>query len=110
MVERSAGPASGTSSAAAARASSRTEPSTSAPRARAPVPSGEKETRRMESLEVAPERLLPLDRLEQRLEVPLAEAAAPLPLDHLVEHGGPVLDRLGEELEQVALLVAVDED
>src|SRR4051794_26691597 len=57
-----------------------------------------------------PPLLLALDRLEQRLEVPLAEAAGPVALDHFEEEGGAVLDRLGEDLEQVPLLVAVDED
>src|SRR4051794_20461943 len=54
--------------------------------------------------------LLALDRLEQRLEVSLAEAQRPVPLDELEEHGGPVADRLREDLQQVAVLVAVDED
>ena len=40
-----------------------------------------------------PERLLALDRFEQRLEVALAEAAAALPLDDLEEHRRPILDR-----------------
>src|SRR5881392_2362265 len=54
--------------------------------------------------------LLPLDRLEEGLEVALAEAHGAVPLDHLEEDGRLVLDRLGEDLEQVAVLVAVDED
>jgi len=33
-----------------------------------------------------------------------------VPLDELEEHRGPVADRLGEDLQQVAVLVAVDED
>lgn len=32
------------------------------------------------------------------------------PLDYLQKEGGPVLERLGENLEQVALVVVVDED
>ena len=36
-------------------------------------------------LQIPPRRLLPLDRLEQRLEVALAEALGALPLDDLVE-------------------------
>ena len=56
------------------------------------------------------ELLLALDRLEQRLEVALAEAQRAVPLDQLEEHGGPVAERLGEDLQQVAVLVAVDED
>ena len=42
--------------------------------------------------------LLPLDRLEKRLEVSLAEPLRAVPLDQLEEHGRPVLDRLGEDL------------
>jgi hypothetical protein len=44
------------------------------------------------------------------LEVALAEAQRAVPLDELVEDGRPVADRLGEDLEQVAVLVAVDQD
>ena len=42
--------------------------------------------------------LLDLQRLEQRLEVALAEALAALTGDDLEEQGGAVLQRLGEEL------------
>ena len=55
-------------------------------------------------------RLLALDRLEQRLEVPLAEAPRAVALDDLEEQRRPVLDRLGEDLQHVAFVVAVDED
>src|SRR6266403_1878944 len=51
--------------------------------------------------EIPPRRLLPLDGLEQRPEVALAEAPGALALDDLVEHRRPVLDRLGEDLQQV---------
>src|SRR5579863_2560804 len=61
-------------------------------------------------LQVAAPGLLPLDGLEQRLEVPLAEALRPVPLDQLEEHRGPVLDRLGEDLQQVPVLVPVRQD
>jgi len=57
---------------------------------------------------VAAPLLLALDRLEERLEVALAEAERAVPLDELEEHGRPVADRLGEDLQQVAVLVAVD--
>src|SRR6186713_741748 len=60
--------------------------------------------------EVAARLLLALDRLEQRLEVALAEAQRSVPLDQLEEHRRPVTERLGEDLEQVAVLVAVDQD
>src|SRR6476660_2721937 len=60
--------------------------------------------------EVAALVLLALDRLEQRLEVALAEAQRAVPLDQLEEHRRPVAQRLGEDLQQVAVLVAVDQD
>jgi 2-keto-4-pentenoate hydratase/2-oxohepta-3-ene-1,7-dioic acid hydratase in catechol pathway len=60
--------------------------------------------------EVAAALLGALDGLEQRLEVADAEAGRAVALDDLVEHRRAVLDRLGEDLQQVALVVAVDED
>ena len=65
---------------------------------------------RLARLQVAAQFLLALDRLEQGLEVALAEAKRAVPLDELEEHGRPVADRLGEDLQQVAVFVAVDED
>src|ERR687886_714368 len=61
-------------------------------------------------LQVAALGLLALDRLEQGLEVAVAEAARAVALDHLEEHRRAVADRLREDLQQVALVVAVDED
>src|ERR687885_2998264 len=61
-------------------------------------------------LQVAPLGLLALDRLEQRLEVAVAEAARAVALDDLQEHRRAVADRLREDLQQVALVVSVDED
>src|SRR5829696_381002 len=60
--------------------------------------------------EVAALVLLALDRLEERLEVALAEAEGAVPLDELEEHGRAVAEGLGEDLQQVAVLVPVDED
>src|SRR5262249_33625052 len=62
------------------------------------------------ALEVAAAALLPLDRLEQRLAVALAEALRAVPLDQLEKHRRPVLHRLGEHLQQVTILVPVGED
>ena len=62
------------------------------------------------TLERAAAGLLALDGLEQRLEVAGAKASRPLALDDLEEDGGPVRDHLGKHLEQVAILVAVDQD
>src|SRR5918994_2566195 len=61
-------------------------------------------------LQVAAQRLLALDRLEERLEVALPERRRPVPLDHLEEERRPVLRRLGEDLQQVTVLIAVGED
>jgi hypothetical protein len=41
--------------------------------------------------QVAAPGLLSLDGLEKRLEVSLAEALRPVPLDQLEEHGGPAI-------------------
>src|SRR4051794_10346911 len=61
-------------------------------------------------LQVAAQRLFALDGLEERLEVALAEAARAVALDDLEEDGRAVADRLREDLQHVALVVAVDED
>src|SRR3954452_1743977 len=60
--------------------------------------------------EVSSPLLLALDRLEECLEVPLAEAARAVALDDLEEDRRPVADRLREDLQEVALVVAVDQD
>src|SRR5258708_4517657 len=60
--------------------------------------------------EVCALRLVALDGLEQRLEVALAEAAGATALDDLVEEGGAVTDRTGEDLQEVSVLLEVDED
>src|SRR4051794_28906410 len=61
-------------------------------------------------LEVPAQLLLALDRLEQSLEVTVAESARAVALDHLEEDGRAVAGRLREDLEQIALVVAVHED
>ncbi len=48
------------------------------------------------ALKIAPPVLFPFDRLEEGLEVALAEAAGAVPLDDLEEDGRPILHRLGE--------------
>src|SRR6476620_12009032 len=60
--------------------------------------------------EIAAEGLLAFDRLEERLEVPLAEPACAVALDHLEEERRPVLRGLREDLQQVPILVAVGQD
>src|SRR5208282_2485785 len=54
--------------------------------------------------------LLAFNRLEQSLEVSLAEAAGATPLDHLEEQRRPIGDRLGENLQHVAFVVPIDQD
>src|SRR5919106_6360321 len=61
-------------------------------------------------LKVSSLLLFAFDFLEQGLEVTFAEAARAVALDDLEEDRGPVADRLREDLEQVALVVAVDQD
>src|SRR3979490_137305 len=63
-----------------------------------------------DALKVASEGLFSFDGFEEGFEVALAEAAAALALDDLVEDGGAVLDGAGEDLEHVAFVIAVDED
>src|SRR3954447_26060284 len=62
------------------------------------------------TLKIPAQRLLALDRLEERLEVAVAEAAGAVALDDLEEDRRTVADRLGEDLQQVDLVVAVGED
>ena len=54
--------------------------------------------------------LFSFDRLEERLEVPFAEALCPFPLDDLVEERRPVLDRLREDLQEIPVRIPVDQD
>src|SRR5207245_6387134 len=58
--------------------------------------------RHVNRLQIAAERLFALDRLEQRFEVAVAEAARAVALDHLEEERRSVLSRVREDLEQIA--------
>ena len=62
------------------------------------------------SLQIPSQRLLLLDRFEQRLEVSLPEAPRALSLDDLVEERRAILDRLREDLQQIAVRIAIDEN
>ena len=64
----------------------------------------------MKRSEIPAAGLFPFDRLEQGLEVALAEPFRAVPLDQLEEDRRPVLYRLGEDLQQVAVLVPVGQD
>ena len=61
-------------------------------------------------LKISAASLLFLDRNKQRLEVAFAKAFAALSLEDLVENRRAVLDRFGKDLEQIAFVVAVDQD
>src|SRR5215212_743642 len=80
------------------------------PRASCSAATAPREGLSAKSSEVPAQGLLALDRLEERLEVALAERRRAVPLDHLEEDRRPVLGGLGEDLEQVPVLVAVGKD
>lgn len=61
-------------------------------------------------LEIPSLLLLEFESFEEGLEVALAEGLAAAAADDLEEERGAVLEGLGEELEEVALIVGVDED
>lgn len=54
--------------------------------------------------------LLPLNRLEQTLEVSRSESLKVVPLDDLDEHGRPIHQRLGEQLQQIPALVKINQN
>src|SRR6202044_993622 len=59
--------------------------------------------------EIPSRRLLSLNGLEQSLEVTLAKAATPLPLDDLVKDSRPILYGTRKNLQHVALVIPIDE-
>ena len=65
---------------------------------------------RYKRLQIPAPRLLAFDRFEERLEVALAETAAAFALDDFIKQGRPVFDRLGENLQHVAFVVAVHQN
>ena len=58
-------------------------------------------------LQIPAPRLLPFDRFEKRLKVALPKAAAAFALNHFIEDCRPILHRTCEDLQHVALIVAV---
>ena len=58
--------------------------------------------------EVASPSLLDFNRLEETLEVACTEALVVVSLDDLEEKSWSVLNRLGEDLKEVALVVVVN--
>src|SRR5438445_4431835 len=65
---------------------------------------------RAAGLQIPAESLFALNRFEESFEVALSEAAAPLALDDLKEQRGPVLDGLREDLQHIALIVAIHQN
>src|SRR5688572_15177220 len=65
---------------------------------------------RAPTLEIPPKLLFFLDRLEECLEVALPEALRAFALNDLVEQRRPVFHRLREDLQQIAVGIAVDEN
>ena len=61
------------------------------------------------SSDIASFRLLHLNRLEQALEVANAEPIVVVSLNDLEEQCGSVLNRLGEDLKKIALVIVVNQ-
>src|SRR5438132_10477654 len=61
-------------------------------------------------LQISSQLLLVLQRLEKGLEVPFAKAAGTFAFDHFKEDRRSIDNRLGEDLQQVALIVVIDKD
>src|SRR5215218_413522 len=86
------------------------------PAARRTTPNGRFSSGKSESAgigahsEVATALLVAFDRFEQGFEVPLAETGGTAPFDDLEEDRRPIRDRLGEDLQQMPLVVLVGED
>src|SRR6185437_9728343 len=62
------------------------------------------------TLEISPQRLLPFNRLKQRLEVPFTKAAASLALNDFEEDRRPVLHRPRKDLQHVSFVVAINQN
>src|SRR6478672_796306 len=62
------------------------------------------------SLQVAPRFLFLLQRFEERLEIALAETLRPFALDYFEKECGPVFNWLGENLEEITLVIPIDEN
>lgn len=54
--------------------------------------------------------LFALDGFEQGFEVAFTEGLRAFALNDFEKHGRPGLDRLGEDLQQIAFVVAIDQD
>lgn len=70
----------------------------------------ERTATRLSRLQVPSLLLLQFQRLEEGLEVALSEGLRAAAADDLEEERRAILEGLGEELEEVALIVGIDED
>ena len=59
---------------------------------------------------VAARGLVSLNRFEERFEVASSESIVVSALDHLKEKRGAVLERFGEDLQEVTLVIIIDEN
>ena len=63
-----------------------------------------------DNLQVPPQRLVPLKRLEKALEIPSPKPIKVLPLNDLQKHTRPVHHMLGKDLQQIAALIEINEN
>ena len=61
-------------------------------------------------LQVSSKGLLALDGFEEAFEIPCTEPVEIVSLDDFEEDGGPICQRLGEDLDQVSAFVEVDQE
>ena len=64
----------------------------------------------MHFLPLTSKGLVLLDGLKKRLEIPGTEAVVIVTLDQLNEERGPILQRFGEELKKVAIVVVINKN
>ena len=63
-----------------------------------------------DKLQIASRGLLALDGFEQRFEIAFAEALRAFALNNLKEERRAIFHRLGENLEQITFVIAIDEN
>src|SRR4051794_31955959 len=61
-------------------------------------------------LQITSSFLFFLQSFKERLEVTFAETLGALALDDFEKEGRPVFDRLGENLEQITFVIAIDQN
>ncbi|KAH9394154.1 hypothetical protein TYRP_021288 [Tyrophagus putrescentiae] len=59
-------------------------------------------------LQITSTLLFRLKGLKERLEVARTKAVVISPLNHLQKEGRPILERLGEDLQQIAVVIKVN--